>query len=42
LKKANYEIIEAHLEHCVKNAKGEAEIDNKLAEISAILKRMSS
>ncbi len=39
LKKANHEIISAHLRHCVVNAKGE-ESTEKLDEIIALLKRI--
>ena len=42
LKKANNDIITAHLEHCVRNAKDQEELDEKMAEINAILKRMSN
>ena len=41
LKKVNQKVIAAHLEGCVKNAKEEKELDQKLAEIEAILERMS-
>jgi DNA-binding FrmR family transcriptional regulator len=41
LKKANYEIINAHLSHCVRNAEGKEDIDKKLLEVSEVLKRMS-
>jgi len=39
LKKANHEIISAHLKHCVVNAKG-AESTEKIDEIIALLKRI--
>jgi len=39
LKKANHEIIAAHLRHCVVNAKGQ-ESTEKLDEIIALLKRI--
>ena len=38
LKKANHEIISAHLRHCVVNAK-EKKVLKKLDEIIALLKR---
>lgn len=41
LKKVNQKVIAAHLEGCVKDAKEEKELDQKLAEIEAILDRMS-
>lgn len=40
LKKLNITVLEAHLEHCVKNA-SEAEKDEKIKEITAILSRLS-
>lgn len=39
LKKANHEIISAHLKNCVVNAKGR-ESEEKLTEIVALLKRI--
>lgn len=39
LKKANHEIISAHLRHCVVNAKGD-DSTAKLDEIIALLKRI--
>ncbi len=39
LKKANHEIISAHLRHCVVNAKGDDSTE-KLDEIIALLKRI--
>ena len=39
LKKANDEIITAHIASCVKNANGE-EFDKKMDEISKLLKRL--
>ncbi len=42
LKKANNDVITAHLESCVREAKGQAELDEKMAEVSQILKRMSN
>ncbi len=40
LKNANTEIVSAHLSHCVKQAK-EDDLDEKLNEIDALLKRLS-
>lgn len=40
LKKVNCDVLQAHLEHCVKHAEGE-EKEAKIAEISALLKRLS-
>ena len=42
LKKANNDVISAHLESCVRNAKDPEELDQKMAEIGQILKRMSN
>lgn len=42
LKKANNEVITAHLESCVRNAKDQDDLDQKMAEVSQILKRMSN
>jgi DNA-binding FrmR family transcriptional regulator len=39
LKKANKEVLTAHLEHCVRNAKGD-EIDAKIKEIESLLERL--
>ena len=40
LKKVNGDVISAHLEHCVKQAKDEDEIDAKIAEVRALMKRL--
>ena len=40
LKKVNCDVIQAHLEHCVKNAEGD-EKEAKIQEIAALLKRLS-
>lgn len=40
LKKLNYDILDAHLAHCVSCAEGEEKAE-KLKEISAVLKRLS-
>ena len=40
LKKVNCDIVQAHLEHCVKNAEGEDK-EAKIQEISALLRRLS-
>ena len=42
LKKANNEVITAHLESCVRNAKDQDDLNQKMAEVSQILKRMSN
>ncbi|MBP5216822.1 MAG: metal-sensing transcriptional repressor [Bacilli bacterium] len=42
LKKANNEVVTAHLESCVRNAKNQDDLDQKMAEVSQILKRMSN
>ncbi len=42
LKKANNEVITAHLEACVRNAKDQDDLNQKMAEVSQILKRMSN
>ena len=39
-KKVNADIISAHLEHCVKAAKSEEEIDAKIDEVRALMKRL--
>lgn len=41
LKRVNAEVISSHLEHCVKEAQGEEELDEKIAEIRALMKRLS-
>ncbi len=38
LKKVNAEILDAHMQHCVRNAEGE-DREAKLEEISALLKK---
>ena len=40
LKRVNAEVISAHLEHCVKEAKDEEEIDAKIAEVRGLMKRL--
>ena len=40
LKKVNGDVVSAHLEHCVKQAKDEDEIDAKIAEVRALMKRL--
>ena len=42
LKKANNDVITAHLESCVRNAKDQDDLDQKMAEVSQILKRVSN
>ena len=42
LKKANNDVISAHLESCVRNAKDPEELDQKMAEINQVLKRISN
>jgi DNA-binding FrmR family transcriptional regulator len=41
LKKANNEVIKAHLANCVKNAKEGEDLEQKMTEIAKILDRMS-
>ena len=41
LKKANIEILEAHLNHCVVNAATKEERIEKMAEVSEILKKVA-
>jgi|LAHS01.1.fsa_nt_gb DNA-binding FrmR family transcriptional regulator len=41
LKRVNNEVISAHLRGCVENAKDQADLDQKIKEINAILERMS-
>ena len=41
LKRLNVKILTAHLEGCVKSAKSEQELDEKIKEVESILKRMS-
>lgn len=41
LKNANLDVISAHLNHCVKNAKNDDDLETKMSEINALLKRMS-
>ena len=40
LKRANVEILEAHLNHCVVNAESIKEKEEKMQEISSILKKV--
>ena len=40
LKRANVEILEAHLNHCVVNAESIEEKEEKMQEISSILKKV--
>lgn len=40
IKKANNAIIVAHLEHCVRNAAGDEEIEAKIKEISKLMTRL--
>ena len=40
LKKVNADVVSAHLEHCVKQAKGDEEIDAKINEVRALMKRL--
>ena len=40
LKRANVEILEAHLNHCVVNAETTKEKEEKMQEISSILKKV--
>ncbi|MDO5329974.1 MAG: metal-sensing transcriptional repressor [Bacillota bacterium] len=42
LKSVNEQVVCAHLRHCVHEAKNEAELDEKMNEISLLLKRMDS
>lgn len=42
LKKANQEILVAHLEHCVKNAAANNDLDDKIKEISESIKKLSN
>ena len=39
LKKANVEILDAHLHHCVLNAQNNTDLETKLNEISDVLKK---
>lgn len=41
LKRVNNIIVAAHLEHCVKNAAGGDDLEQKLREIEVTLERMS-
>ena len=41
LKKVNALVLSAHLDHCVKEAKGEEEINQKITEIQSILLRLT-
>ncbi len=40
IKKANNAIIVAHLEHCVRNASDDEEIEAKIKEISKLMTRL--
>lgn len=40
LKRINAIVLSAHLEHCVKEAKDEAEASEKIKEVQALLQRM--
>ena len=40
LKKVNADVISAHLEHCVKEAKDENELDSKIEEVRGLMKRL--
>jgi len=40
LKKANGVIIKQHLQHCIKDACCEGDLDNKLDEISTLLEKL--
>ena len=42
LKKANQEVLGAHLEHCVKNAITENNAEEKVNEIIDVIKKMSN
>ena len=41
LKKVNSDVISAHLEHCVKQAKSEEELETKIEEIRALMNRLA-
>jgi CsoR family transcriptional regulator, copper-sensing transcriptional repressor len=41
LKHANNEILSAHISHCVRNAKDDEELKTKMAEVEALLERMT-
>lgn len=41
LKNANEMVISEHLRHCLKNAQGEEEIDQKIEEVESLIKRLS-
>lgn len=41
LKHTNNEILSSHISHCVKNAKDEEELKEKMKEIEELLERMS-
>ncbi len=41
LKKVNAIVLSAHLEHCVKEAKDQKDADQKIAEIQAMLLRLT-
>ena len=40
LKRANIEILDAHLKHCVVNASSQEEKEEKMLEISNVLKKV--
>lgn len=40
LKKANNEVISAHLKNCVRNAENETDLDKKMDEIITIMSKM--
>ncbi len=40
LKKVNADVVSAHLEHCVKEAKGEEELETKIEEVRVLMKRL--
>mgnify|MGYP002625375958 CR=1 FL=1 len=40
LKKANAEVVTAHLEHCVKQARDEDEADEKIDEVRKLMLRL--
>ncbi len=41
LKHANNEILSSHISHCVRDAKNEEELKAKMAEVDALLERMT-
>jgi len=40
LKKVNQEVLSAHLQHCVKSAIGEEDINEKMEELDKIIKKL--